>query len=49
MFAVVVGNISNAKGYREFLCDGGLSCEGMEDVGMDGELVRGLVCAEREG
>lgn len=45
LFAVVMENISNAAGYHEFLCET-LNVEGMTDVGMDGKLVKGLVCAD---
>lgn len=47
LFAVVVENISNAAGYRQFLCET-LNCEGMTNVGMDGELVRQRVCESRK-
>ena len=44
MFAVALANVSNAEGYRGEVC-GRLSCEGLEGVGVDGEVVRSVICS----
>ncbi|KAK4498477.1 hypothetical protein PRZ48_011135 [Zasmidium cellare] len=41
-YGTVLGGVSNAEGWQEEVC-GGLSCESMESVGLDGEVVRGVV------
>lgn len=44
VFGTVLGNVSNAQGFREEVCSR-LSCDGLEGVGVDAEVVRGMMCS----